>query len=197
MGNRAKKRRTINQDARLKQHLKEKCSIQGVRRFFNEIALKHPDRSQIVFVCIGTDRSTGDSFGPWIGTMLREQGWLNVIGTLQSPCDSTRYEAEVWDIPSSLTVVAIDACLGKIDEEDCYLVSGGPLYPARAVGKRLPPIGDFSLEGIVGPLSAKPYWSLQSASLYEVMGMSRAVADAAHAAWPAFGVNEDRVMERA
>lgn len=173
----------MSRDAIREQHPRQRCNIEGVRRFFNEIALKHPDRSKLVFICIGTDRSTGDSFGPWVGTMLKEQGWLNVIGTLQSPCDSTRYEAEVWNIPRALTVIAIDACLGKVEEESSYLVAEGPLFPARAVGKRLPPIGDFSLEGIVAPLSVKPYWSLQSASLYEVMGMARAIADAAHDAW--------------
>ena len=27
----------------------------------------------IVFVCIGTDRSTGDSLGPLVGTLLKEK----------------------------------------------------------------------------------------------------------------------------
>ena len=197
MGNRAKARREMSRDAIREQHAREKCNIEGVRRFFTNIALKHPDRSKLIFICIGSDRSTGDSFGPLIGSHLKEQGWPNVIGTLQTPCDSTRYEAEIGGIPSAMTIIAIDACLGKVEEERSYLISDGPLFPARAVGKRLPPIGDYSLEGIVGPLSIKPYWSLQSASLYVVMGMARSIADAAHDAWSDFGMGEDRVIEEA
>ncbi|BBH21806.1 hypothetical protein Back11_31510 [Paenibacillus baekrokdamisoli] len=179
MVNRSKARRdTIHE-----QHLREKVDIGGVRSFFDKVALMHPDKSGLAIVCIGTDRSTGDSFGPWIGTMLEELGWPVVRGTLKEPWDSTRYEASVLDMPASLPVIAIDACLGKIDDACRYLISEGPLYPARAVGKNLPPIGNYSLEGIVAPLSVKPYWSLQSASLYEVIDLARAVTDAIHSAW--------------
>ncbi|MBW7458802.1 DUF1256 domain-containing protein, partial [Paenibacillus sepulcri] len=83
----------------------------------------------MVFVCIGTDRSTGDSFGPWVGTMLSEQGWPFVIGTLENPCDANHYEAAVAGIPSHRTVVAIDACLGTMDPRCHYLIARGPLLP--------------------------------------------------------------------
>ena len=59
MGNRAKARREMSRDAIREQHAREKCNIEGVRRFFTNIALKHPDRSKLIFICIGSDRSTG------------------------------------------------------------------------------------------------------------------------------------------
>lgn len=44
----------------------------------------HPQ--EMVFLCIGSDRSTGDSFGPLVGTMLKEkQVPYHVFGTLSEP----------------------------------------------------------------------------------------------------------------
>ncbi|MBW7476768.1 spore protease YyaC [Paenibacillus oenotherae] len=155
----------------------------GLHRFFADIAAAVPRIEELAFVCIGTDCSTGDSFGPWIGTLLRERGVPHVIGTLHSPCDADRYEEAIASIPDTLTIVAIDASLGHRDRCGLYLIDEGPLYPARATGRRLPPIGHYSVAGVVGPLNVKPYWSLQRASIYKVVGMARAVADAACAAW--------------
>ena len=41
----------------------------------------------IVFVCIGTDRSTGDSLGPLIGTLLVEKNIhpFHIYGSLENP----------------------------------------------------------------------------------------------------------------
>ena len=40
----------------------------------------------VLFLCIGTDRSTGDSLGPLIGYKLKERRMRNakVVGTLES-----------------------------------------------------------------------------------------------------------------
>lgn len=155
----------------------------GLERFFMNIAAEVPRIEELAFVCIGTDRSTGDSFGPWVGTLIHERGMPNVIGTIRQPCDADHYDRMTRDIPESMKVVAIDACLGQRERQGNYLIDEGPLYPARATGRGLASIGHYSIAGVVGPLSIKPYWSLQRASLYEVMGMARSVADAICIAW--------------
>ena len=49
-------------------------------------------RDGVVFLCIGTDRSTGDSLGPLIGYKLKEQKIrrVEIVGTLERPvhCDA-------------------------------------------------------------------------------------------------------------
>ena len=49
--------------------------------------LRAKRKSEIVFLCIGTDRSTGDSLGPLIGYKLKEKGIRNarIMGTLDHP----------------------------------------------------------------------------------------------------------------
>ena len=42
------------------------------------------DIVDITYVCIGTDRSIGDSLGPMVGTMLNYNN-LMVYGTIESP----------------------------------------------------------------------------------------------------------------
>ncbi|WP_274649432.1 DUF1256 domain-containing protein [Paenibacillus humicola] len=160
-----------------------RTGIEGLRVFFESIAARHPDPSGVAAFCIGTDRSTGDAFGPLTGTLLRAAGWPIVVGTLERPCDSERYEGALRGLPEGVAVVAFDACLGRPDPAGRYSVAAGPLYPARATGGTLPPVGDYSVAAIVGPLSAKPYYTLQRASLHEVMGMAREAADAFCAAW--------------
>ncbi|QYR20573.1 spore protease YyaC [Paenibacillus sp. sptzw28] len=182
MNNRAKLRKEACREQQLP---RERVDGGGLADFFAKVAALYPSRTQLIFVCIGTDRSTGDSFGPWVGTMLREQGWTHIIGTLDTPCDADLYESVVSGIPESQIVIAIDACLGRTDTSCRYLIADGPLFPGRATGRNLSPVGHYSVAGIVGPLSVKPYWSLQRASLYEVMGMARTVAGAINAAWPA------------
>ncbi|UVI31647.1 spore protease YyaC [Paenibacillus spongiae] len=162
----------------------QRADADGLRSFLLQAADSHPDRSSLTVVCIGTDRSTGDSFGPWIGTMLRERGWTNVIGTLSSPCDADRYERAVAGIHPEQTVIAIDACLGKPDSVGGFLVKEGQLQPAQATDKRLSPIGHYSIAGVVAPFGARSYWSLQRASLYEIIAMAGQAADALCLAWP-------------
>lgn len=160
---------------------------EGLRRFLADIAFLQPDSRRIVFVCIGTDRSTGDALGPLVGTMLEEYGWSRVIGTLAEPCDAGKVEAAAISLlqesMEGRTVIAIDACLGKPQSVGGYVLSAGPLKPGAATGRALPPIGDFSIAGIVNRRGAKAYGMLQTTSLHLVMGMAKQIVSAINETW--------------
>ncbi|GGG82438.1 spore protease YyaC [Paenibacillus radicis (ex Gao et al. 2016)] len=156
----------------------------GLNAFLSRIAEKHPSRDEILFLCIGTDRSTGDSFGPLLGTMLRAQGWPYVVGTLDEPCDAYRVEQAVRAaIAEHAVVIAVDACLGKAQSVGGYLVAEGPLKPGQATGANLPEAGHYSIAGIVNGMSHKPYMTLQTTPLHRVLQMASGLADAIEAAW--------------
>ena len=62
----------------------------AIDRIANELFAFIPstlNNRPIVFVCIGTDRSTGDSLGPLIGTLLVEKNIhpFHVYGSLENP----------------------------------------------------------------------------------------------------------------
>ena len=81
--------------------------------FLEYIAQFHPIES-IVFLCIGTDCSTGDALGPLVGSRLAQLGFT-VVGTLDEPCDGHNYERRVKLIPVDKKIIAIDACLGRAE----------------------------------------------------------------------------------
>ena len=66
----------------------------------------------ISYLCIGSDLSTGDCFGPLTGTLLKNIGFQNVIGTLDDPVHAKNLEQRLAQIPKPNYVVAVDATMG-------------------------------------------------------------------------------------
>ncbi|MFF2886592.1 spore protease YyaC [Paenibacillus sp. NPDC057967] len=161
---------------------------EGLSEFMASIARREPDPDRILFICIGTDRSTGDAFGPLLGSMLKEQGWKHVIGTLEEPCDAHAVEsavcrAAVLQGSDKLTLIAVDACLGKPQSVGGFITREGSLQPGAATGRRLPAVGDYSIAGVVNLNGVKAYGMLQTTSLHLVMGMAKQAARAIREAW--------------
>ncbi|MFC4601906.1 spore protease YyaC [Cohnella hongkongensis] len=149
----------------------------GLRAFVSRIVSEHAGE-ELIFLCIGTDRSTGDSLGPWVGTLLEERGVAGVRGTLKEPYDANTLPRLLRTLPDHAIVIAIDACLGRPESVGSYVATRGPLVPARSVNGSLGAVGTYSIAGVVNESSRKPYWTLQSTSLYHVMGMAKEMADA-------------------
>ncbi|WNR45176.1 spore protease YyaC [Paenibacillus roseipurpureus] len=138
----------------------------------------------LAFVCIGTDRSSGDALGPLVGSKLAELGYAHVIGTLAAPCDASNLAERLAEIPPNAVVIAIDACLGQKLSVGKYQLSNQPLAPGKSVGKVLPPIGDYTIAAIVNMDGPRQYQVLQTTSLYQVMRMAEEVTKAIVHAFP-------------
>ncbi|NGZ77884.1 spore protease YyaC [Saccharibacillus alkalitolerans] len=153
----------------------------GPDELFDEAsALFRPE--ELMFLCIGTDRSSGDAFGPLVGSRLKAAGFPHVAGTLEEPCDATRLEAVVAALPPELKIVAFDACLGKPGSVGKFLSLRAPLTPAGSMKGTFVPIGDYSIAAVVNVYGPKPYQALQTASLGLVLQMAdRAAASAVKA----------------
>lgn len=136
----------------------------------------------IVFICIGTDRSTGDSLGPLIGTLLddRQIDPFYIYGTLEDPIHAVNL-AEKLELIQALHpnafIVAIDACLGRLKSVGGIQVLEGPLKPGAGVQKELPPVGDIHITGIVNVSGFMEYMVLQNTRLFLVMEMAKCIAD--------------------
>lgn len=143
---------------------------------------------ELLFLCIGTDRSTGDALGPLVGTMLEEAGYAHVIGTLRQPLDASnmreRLLTEVVPYRNERTIIAIDACLGQASSVCSYQVSNQPMEPGKSLGKQLPAVGDYSIAAIVNVGEGQKYALLQSTSLYRVMSMASEITAAITRVFP-------------
>lgn len=106
-------------------------------------------KGNLTIVCIGTDRSSGDSFAPFVGTMLQEKGYTNVIGTIDDPAHGMNLNERLKEIPKGNLVLAIDSCLGEKSSIGVTTFNSGKLTPGAGLGKKLPHVGDFNLKGIV------------------------------------------------
>lgn len=106
------------------------------------------DRYNVIFVCIGSDRATGDCLGPLVGYYLQLLGY-DVVGTIYDPLHAQNIFDKINNIPRYKTVIAIDAALGDKEHLYTYLVRSGPLHPGLGVGKHLTPIGNYSIMGMV------------------------------------------------
>lgn len=132
----------------------------------------------VIFLCIGTDRSTGDSLGPYIGTKLKEKGYKNVYGTLDEPVHAMNLEETIANFSKDKFVIAFDACLGHSASVGYIQVVNGPLRPGAGVGKNLPHVGDIHMTGIVNVGGFMEYFVLQNTRLSLVMQLGNKILNA-------------------
>lgn len=135
---------------------------------------------EIVLLCIGTDRSTGDALGPLTGAKLQSlHKSCPVFGTLEDPVHATNLLVKLdmihQQLPQSF-IIAIDACLGKMEHVGSVTIGRGSLKPGAAVNKALPAVGDAYITGIVNVGGFMEHLVLQSTRLSLVMKMADIIA---------------------
>ncbi len=140
------------------------------------------DYSDIVFLCIGTDRSTGDALGPLVGSKLKKStsSHFRVYGTLDEPVHAVNLRETLDHIEAEYQkplIVAVDACLGRYSNVGNINVHSGPLKPGAGVKKDLPEVGVFHMIGIVNVGGFMEYFVLQNTRLSVVMNMSNVIVD--------------------
>ena len=144
--------------------------------------------SNIIFLCVGTDRITGDTFGPIVGHKLKKLFLgiknINIIGDLENTvCDSNidKILQKINQEYSNPFIVAIDSAL-SCNEENVgkVIVTEGGIVLGKGLGKDKTYIGDMSIKGVV----AKDFENikqnlciLQNINLGFVMNMAETVAN--------------------
>lgn len=135
-------------------------------------------KSPLTVVCVGTDRSTGDSLGPLVGSILSWTGFPGtILGDLDSPVHAENLDAATTALCAShALVLGVDACLGTKSEVGSVMVRPGPLRPGLGVRKKLRPIGDLYIAGVVNVGGFMEYMVLQNTRLSLVMRMAQAIS---------------------
>lgn len=138
-------------------------------------------KTEIVFLCIGTDRSTGDSLGPLIGYKLKEWGLKNakVFGTLENPIHAMNLDECMMRMKLKFphaVIVAVDASVGNVEHVGYVTLGRGPLKPGLGVKKELEEVGDIFITGIVGSSRSGDPLMLQSVRLSVVMRLADCIS---------------------
>lgn len=136
---------------------------------------------ELVIVCIGTDRATGDSLGPLVGYKLKNLTYeqVTLYGTLDEPVHAKNLEETLSEIVANhndALVIAIDACLGATQNVGCLSLGEGAIKPGAGVKKELPPVGHIHITGIVNFSSLMNMVILQNTRLSLVMKMADTIA---------------------
>lgn len=137
--------------------------------------------TDLVFLCIGTDRVTGDCLGPYVGHRLSSFCFpgIYVYGTLVQPvhalnlCDTRK---EILSRHPDSLIIAVDASLGQKKHLGYVTIGNGALYPGAGVQKDLPPVGDIHITGIVNTAGIMEQLTLQTTRLSTVVALADVIA---------------------
>lgn len=158
-------------------HYKDPQGQQEMLHRLTALIKKHRD---VVIICIGSDRVSGDSLGPLVGTFLQEEcHQAKVYGTLEEPVHAKNLEdvaAKVNKNHPDAFVIAVDACLGRVSSIENIILAEKPLKPGSGVNKELPEVGDINIQGIVNMSGFVPHLLIQNTRLHTVFNMARIIA---------------------
>ncbi|WNS77990.1 spore protease YyaC [Domibacillus sp. DTU_2020_1001157_1_SI_ALB_TIR_016] len=155
--------------------------IEAMSHILNNLLMQSLNEGrEIIFLCVGSDRSIGDALGPLVGTMLKEEGVSHVIyGTLEDPVHAFNLESTLKAVKRRFRqplIISIDAGLGEKEQVGAVLLKEGPLLPGQALKKVLPAVGDYHLTGVVNyldPLPAAQF--LNDTRLHTVMKLAKTI----------------------
>lgn len=140
------------------------------------------NNNDIIFLCIGSDRCTGDSLGPLVGYKLQFtlKDKIHIYGSLESPIHSKNLVDILEKIYTNFEdpyIIAIDSCLGKLNTIGKIFIEEKSLQPGLALNKNLPSVGNLSITGIVNIGGSFEFMILQNTKLYTVMLLADCIAD--------------------
>lgn len=161
-----------------KSEIAPKLLAEQLTRLMSELC--RPD-IEPVFVCIGSDRVTGDSLGPLVGTSLFQADLFPypVYGTLDYPIHALNLKDAMRFIKRShpgSPVIAIDASLGTKRHQNYITISTGSICPGAGVDKKLMEVGDISITGIINISGQYSQLILQSTRLSTVIMLADCIS---------------------
>ena len=170
--------------------MKDFVSIDGISPFapseisnylFENLSLILKNNRPIIFLCIGSDRSTGDSLGPLVGYKIKHLSQKNIFiyGSLESPIHSLNLSDILNKINNNFInpyIIAIDSCLGNVQDIGKVIIENSPLSPGLGVKKDLPTVGNMSIKGIINISGSLEFIMLQNTRLYTVMSLADSIS---------------------
>lgn len=139
--------------------------------------------SDYIFLCVGSDKVIGDTYGPLVGHKLKENfknmyNNIEVYGTLEEPISAVNLEKKVKEIYQKYShpcIIAIDSAFGREDKIGSIFVSDTKMQCGKATGKNMIKVGDISIKGIVAKDLKMPkynFTTLQNTSLGSVLKLA-------------------------
>lgn len=133
-------------------HYSEDNAIDNIAQAI--VSSVQPEGDQkIPILCIGTDKSSGDSFGPFVGTFINQKRLTNfeAYGNLEHPVHNRNLVEYIEMLEKRYEfIIALDCAIGKSENIGKIQINQGPLQPGSGIGFNLPSVGAINICGIVG-----------------------------------------------
>ena len=109
----------------------------------------------IIFICVGSNKITGDSLGPIVGAKLKQKLGTNIaiIGTTETPVN---YE-NIKEINDNIKikylnpcVICVDSAMGKNADIGKIIVNWGGITLGKAVNNGIYLESHINIKGVVG-----------------------------------------------
>lgn len=167
---------------------KEKLYDEFVHEFANILSgtIKEKEPSDLIFLCVGTDRVIGDSFGPLVGYRLKElykeERRVHVFGDLEVPVSISNIEKIIERINQRYEkpfIIVIDSAVSTRVNIGKIVVGRKRMNLGSSLDKKVIKVGDISIKGIVSEDSGSPrqnFMLLQKAPLNLVISMAETTA---------------------
>lgn len=144
--------------------------------------------SDYIFLCVGSDKVTGDTFGPIVGQHLEDlfKGKyqnIKIIGTLDEPVSAINVDTVVEKIykeHKNPCVIAIDSALAQTKEIGKIIVSNSKMQFGKGTNRKPIAAGDISIKGVVAKDYKIPRYNfnqLQNTSLGLVMNLANVTSN--------------------
>lgn len=169
---------------------KEEIYNNFINDFTNKICNLKSDKpfSDYIFLCVGSDKITGDSFGPIVGSNLENlfknfYNNIEIIGTLEKPVSGANLQIEVNKIYNRYEnpcIIAIDAALSQKENIGKIIVTDSKMKFGKGTYKQIMEIGNISIKGIVARDHKIPKYNfneLQTTSLNIVMKLANITSE--------------------
>ena len=118
---------------------------------------KNKNIDKIIFLCIGTDRITGDCLGPLVGSNLKElfinDPKIEVIGNIEEPIHLGNIKNEIKKIKKNSgenLIISIDSALARKNNIGEIYIQEKPLAIGKGLNKSSNiKVGNISIKGVV------------------------------------------------
>ena len=153
---------------------------------FNNIIKMNNKINEIVFVCIGTTKIIGDSFGPIVGTYLKENldknEKIQVIGDIKEALTYDKIEKNIKQIEGknrNKLIIVLDSALSNSEDIGKIFIQNRGLKYGESLKKNNSTIGNISIKAVVGEdkkNNIKNFNNLRNVSIEQINNMTNIVS---------------------
>ncbi len=136
---------------------------------------------ELLFLCIGSEKISGDSIGPIVGSLLKSKYNLPfpVLGTEEKPVNGINlphYIKNIRECFPNHKIIAIDSAVG--DKKDLWTIKfkKGGVVAGGAVNSKNPRIGDIGILAVVGEKGDDVLSTLLQSPLNKVEELAEKIA---------------------